>query len=114
MSEQELREKIVEVLTEAMKPIEYGGDSEHAPEFHYPTEEELANALIAAGIGDVSEYKHRAEVAEKQVYCLAKSFAEALFKNGNLKNLIQGFIKDAQKQAEKELKEERKDEQFYL
>lgn len=41
MSEQELRGKRVEVLTEAMKPIKYGDDSERAPEFHYPTEEEL-------------------------------------------------------------------------
>lgn len=57
MTNEELKKKIVEVLKKAMEPIEYGGDSEHAPEVHYPTEEEIADALIAAGIGDVREAK---------------------------------------------------------
>ena len=55
MNNDELKKKIVEVLKKAMEPIEYGGDSEHAPEVHYPTEEEIADDLIAAGIGDVKE-----------------------------------------------------------
>ena len=70
---------------------------------------ECVDALIAAGIGDISEWKHRAEVAERPLHCLARSFAEALCKNGNAENLIQGFIQDAQKQAEKELAEEKKE-----
>lgn len=57
MTNDELKKKIVEILKEAMKPIEFGGDREHAPEVHYPTEEEFADALIAAGIGDVSKWK---------------------------------------------------------
>lgn len=95
MIQEELKEKIAGILKEAMKPIEYGGDIEHAPEVHYPTEDEIAHALIEAGIGDVlghrvfvskdgkeikqlyngkeveqivkerNMYKHRAEVAEK-------------------------------------------------
>lgn len=64
MTNDELKKKIVEVLKKAMEPIEYGGDSEHAPEVHYPTEEEIADALIAAGIGDVSELKNHRVVAE--------------------------------------------------
>ena len=62
MTNDEQKKKIVEVLKEAMEPIEYGGDSEHAPEVHYPTEEEIAAALIAAGIGDVSKWKAYAKV----------------------------------------------------
>lgn len=62
MTNDELKKKIVEVLKKAMEPIEYGGDSEHAPEVHYPTEEEIADALIAAGIGDVSKWKAYAKV----------------------------------------------------
>ena len=96
MTNDELKMKIVDILKEAMKPIEFGGDREHAPEVHYPTEEEIADALIAAGIGDLKEhrifagkdgsikqlysgeevekivkereeYKHRAEVAEREL-----------------------------------------------
>lgn len=33
--------------------------------------EQIADALIAAGIGDVKETEHRAEVAERAVYNLA-------------------------------------------
>lgn len=57
MNNDELKKKIMKVLKEAMEPIEYGGDSEHAPEVHYPTEDEIADALIAAGIGD-TEWQH--------------------------------------------------------
>lgn len=42
---------------------------------------------------------------ETALYCLAKSFAEALCKDGNPQNLIEGFIKDAYVQAEKESQE---------
>lgn len=87
MNNEELKNKIVEILKKAMEPIEYGGDGEHAPEVHYPTEEEIADALIAAGLrfGEnftatfdlmalerehelerrLAEAEHRAEVAEK-------------------------------------------------
>ena len=57
MDNEELKKKIVEVLKKAMEPIEYGGDSEHAPEVHYPTEEEIADALVDAVIGFIGENK---------------------------------------------------------
>lgn len=147
MTEQELREKIVEILNVIQ---DYGyvcRINSRSGECYNVSNKSVADALIAAGIGDVSEYKeklklhrvfvrkdggdikvlygnkevdeiikerdeykHRTKVAEKQVYCLAKMFAEALCKNGNPENLMQGFIKDAQKQAEKELQAERKDD----
>lgn len=71
MTNEELKEKIAGILKEAMKPIEYGGDIEHAPEVHYPTEDEIAYALIEAGIGDV--LGHRVFVSKdgkeiKQLY----------------------------------------------
>ena len=62
MTNEELKKKIAGILKEAMKPIEYGGDIEHAPEVHYPTEDEIAYALIEEGIGDVEEEKHWSEV----------------------------------------------------
>lgn len=67
MTNEELKKKIVDILKEAIKPIECGGDREHAPEVHYPTEEEIADALIAAGIGDVSELKKHRVVVEKSL-----------------------------------------------
>ena len=70
----------------------------------------VAEVFLALIGYQLKKMKHRTEVAEKQVYCLARSFAEALCKNGNAENLIQGFIQDAQKQAEKELAEEKKDD----
>lgn len=66
--------------------------------------------LHLAALEYMGRLKHRAARAERALHCLARSFAEALCKNGNAENLIQGFIQDAQKQAEKELAEEGKDE----
>ena len=50
MNREETKKKLVEELKKEMAPIEYGGDREHAPEVHYPTEEEIAEALIEAGL----------------------------------------------------------------
>lgn len=126
MTEQELRDKIVEVLTDAMKPIEYGGDREHAPEVHYPTEEEIADALIAAGLtfdgeykklyeeekaisqslrgtswqfkGWYEEQKHRAEVAERAARDLI-----AYYCSYTIQSDIDSSLRVALQQAEKEL-----------
>lgn len=112
MTEQELREKIVEVLTEAMKPIEYGGDSEHAPEFYYPTEEELAAALIEAGIGYVKEAERRAARAERALKSRAMCQVLKYFPNeiSGLESCIQEVYEAWIYQAEKELAEEGKDD----
>ena len=130
MTEHELRDKIVEGLTEAMKPIEYGGDSEHAPEVHYLTEEEIADALIAAVIGDVSEWKHRAEVAERAFdkatdlayeyrteadslscsSCPMLHIFDSCKERGLYKNCSKRWKEELLRQAEKELQEERKDD----
>lgn len=50
MNLEETKKKLVEELKKEMAPIEYGSDREHAPEVHYPTEEEIAEALIEAGL----------------------------------------------------------------
>ncbi len=65
-----------------------------------------ADALIAAGIGDVKEAEHRAKFSERVLNCLARSFAEAMCKYGDDPHyLVDGFIQDAYSQAEKELAE---------
>lgn len=50
MTNEELKKKICDIIAPYVSA--YGDD------------ERIADALIAAGIGDVSEWKHRAEVAE--------------------------------------------------
>ena len=128
MKNDEQKNKIVEVLKEAMEPIEYGGDSEHAPEVHYPTEEEIADALIAAGIGDVWEIT---EKAEKAIVSLIKQNKEAEHRAARAEKALMtvcvNVVTDEEddiaveprarvlykaylKQAKKELAEERKDD----
>lgn len=62
MTEQELKEKIVEILR-------YHRDDFIEENYRRDIEridfDALADALILEGIGDVSEWKHRAEVAER-------------------------------------------------
>lgn len=77
MDNEELKKKIVEVLKKAMEPIEYGGDSEHAPEVHYPTEEEIADAIIAAWIGDVKDLQAQVSALEVANIALQAGYNDA-------------------------------------
>ena len=77
MDNEELKKKIVEVLKKAMEPIEYGGDSEHAPEVHYPTEEEIADAIIAAWIGDVKDLQVQVSALEVANIALQAGYNDA-------------------------------------
>lgn len=95
----------------------------------------ISNALISAGIGDVSEYerlktelrskvdyihelwdvkeeyKHRAEVAEKAGRIIQRDMGRVFdVSNPRICELITNIWDLAKKQAEKELQEERKDE----
>lgn len=69
MNEQELREKIVGIVLDipitGIKIREIlGGEA---------TANNIAEALIAAGIGDISEWKHRAKVAERALKNICKN-----------------------------------------
>ena len=119
MNREETKKKLVEELKKAMAPIEYGGDREHAPEVHYPSEEEIADALIAAGLrfGEtltatfdlmalerehdlerrLANAEHRAEVAERALQLMARG--ECTFASPEY----------YREQAEKELAEEEKE-----
>ena len=104
MTEQETREKIVGIITH-----EYVTDKDYAYIFDPRIEEKInnmADALIAAGIGDVSEYKHRAEVAENELklYKLAVKIWQERYSDIRCFN-----FNIALRQAEKELAEEGKD-----
>ena len=89
MTNEELKKKIVEILNEAFTerdviPVHTAPDGKKTA---LPDElckifnnivvqaviPYFADALIAAGIGDLSEYKHRADKAERALHILAKN-----------------------------------------
>lgn len=123
MTELELRNKIAKHVCCA---CEMGlGDGECAESSDYRKCSVcggVADALISAGIGDVSEWKHRAKIAEKTMIRLAEKYVDAA-KINTIKD-VNGKIYFAERQAcvtyvatmemlesEKEFQEERKDEQ---
>lgn len=65
MNEQETREKIKKIIAPYVSA--YGDD------------ERIANALIAAGIGDVKEAEHRAEVAEVENAELKEGYIKEIY-----------------------------------
>ena len=77
-----------------------------------------AEALIAAGIGDVKEAEHRAQVAERALRIVAKEipcdewcpFSQKCNVELNGENGYQCCFDEYLRQAEKELAEERKDD----
>ena len=62
MTNEELKKKIVEILEKGYTPVEY--DDGDWGQTYFPTNEDVADALIEAGIGDVSELKNHRLVAE--------------------------------------------------
>lgn len=134
MNREETKKKLVEELKKAMAPIEYGVDIEHAPEVHYPTEEEIAEALIEAGLRftesltatfnkmdllrehqlvcRLANAEHRAEVAEKALNSACFILAKNYYTDGKEDWAKRGaecatFYRE---QAERELAEEGKDD----
>lgn len=106
MTEQEKREKIFKIIS---KGILHGEDN-----YGMPTDktiENIADALIEAGCGDVKEAEHRAEVAERAGRIIQRDMARVFdISKPRVCELIANIWDLAKKQAEKELAEERKDE----
>lgn len=103
MNKQELRDKIIGIVLDV--PITgikirdiLGGVA---------TANNIAEALITAGIGDVSEYKHRAEVAERALRKIVEADRAGCLDE---KKAVEGMFYFYLQQAEKELQEERKDD----
>lgn len=142
MNNEELKKKIVEVLVPVVKSGNISCNEENAcKRCWFPCEIErtagrLADALIAAGIGDVktiqeiatsatamavleaAQAEHRAEVSERALFDLAlycaKTVSPDYVRNTSEENQIEyakAICKEWRAQAEKELAEERKDEQ---
>lgn len=113
------REKLIQVLRDN---IEY--ELRHYPDDNYVevafNYEAIADALIAAGIGDVTEYKEtirdlNTDVVERALFNMTKEYILAKHKIATTKDgqflvgerMIALFAGDAIKQAEKELAEEK-------
>ena len=124
MNNDELKKKMVEIIIDAIwKDAEADYDSTDESEART-----IADDLIAAGIGDVKEAKHRAEKAEqlKNQYCrallnLARRYVaktnmtlshgnEPHSRSTDIEMLALYIIANECEQAEKELAEEGKDE----
>lgn len=114
MNNDELKKKIVEVLKPVIRAGNISCNEENAcKKCWFPCEIErtagrLADALIAAGIGDVKEAEHRAEVAERALKNRAISHVSKCFPNeiSGLENCVQEVYEAWIYQAEKELEEE--------
>lgn len=107
MTEQELREKIARIIAKHLCKNRYSHFQLYGDLANCYSRENFAeceaiadtvDALISEGIGDVSEYKYRAEVAERALQ-IADELGE-----------LCGRKEDYVQQAENELAEERKDE----
>lgn len=113
MNNEELKKKIVEILFPVLKGSRISCNEENAcKQCWFPCEvdrlaDSLADALIAAGIGDVKEIKYRVRRAEKALYIACRETAEIIFKD-DFDRHAQEYMYGYLKQAEKELAEEEK------
>ena len=111
MTNEELKKKIKEILRKRMTELLGSCHTDEIPLTEEGAEailfyaDEFADALIAAGIGDVKEAEHRAEVAERAARDLI-----AYYCNYTMQSDIDSSLSVALQQAEKELAEEKKDD----
>lgn len=75
MNNDELKKKIVEILEEGYTPIEY--DDGDWGQTYFPTNEDVADALIAAGIGDVKDLKVQVDSLEITNIALQAGYDDA-------------------------------------
>lgn len=100
MNNDELKKKILSIVRGAML------EADELP--FLETTDNIAEALIAAGIGDVKEAEHRAARAERALKNRAISHVSKCFPNeiSGLENCVQEVYEAWIYQAEKELEEE--------
>lgn len=105
MNEQELREKIVKVLEEYRDWFIEEDYKRDIAKIDYTG---IADALIEAGIGDISEWKHRAKVSQRALRNRTEQFLKLQgYANEEIRYLtLEYVIPNDLKQAEKELKGE--------
>ena len=122
MTNEELKKKIVEILVNCKSDecaIDLCSECTGNPCISNCREKEQADALIAAGIGDVEDVEQRAEVAERALNKFAENiscedcpFFSDCSSLEKMKDSVHPNYCFAEylRQAEKELAEERKDD----
>lgn len=100
MTEQELRKKIYDIMTRVW-------DDTYFPCTRDIIIKRMADALLVAEIGDVSEYKHRAKVAERALINALKCVdcKNCLYKNTqylSIDNCYDRFLLEAEKELQEE------------
>lgn len=112
MTEQELRESIFYIIMSRKFTDSFGDEMGIDEEMA----KQLADALLAAGIGDINEWKRKAEVAERALdlcetaYILSLNHGATEGISGQAIASDLGVHKFFMEQAEKELAEEGKDD----
>lgn len=116
MTDEELKKKIVDIL------VNCKSDCDGNPYIENCREQQLADALIEAGIGDVKEEKEKLEGryywevarekfrAERAERALINEIKTRIKMTGDYEALVYTYYGNAIQQAEKELAEERKDD----
>ena len=117
MTEKELRDKIADKVYEILRKSSKLQDGKRVLTLDInginKVAERVAYSLIFLGIGDVSEYKHKAEVAERALRKAINMLHCYECDNDcdlNIYRTSQYCVEMWLQQAEKELQEKRKDE----
>lgn len=120
LTNEELKKKIAQIIADYFCPQKnehknlWGDDRMCYSKMNFAECErvtECTDALIAAGIGDVEEAEHRAEVAERALLNLCIDIQTySLFDQTPLVTEASVKMQEYLQQAEKELAEERKDD----
>ena len=105
MNNEELKKKIIEILEET----EYEWTEEKNGYILQIFYDKLADALIAAGIGDVKEAEHRAERAKRALLTACVNLIKDEEDNVNMELLARVVYTHYLRKAEKELAEEEKE-----
>ena len=114
MTNEELKKKILEIFDKAIGDW-YEKDDGLFADGYTPEEGDnrfkafIADALIAAGYGDVKEIKYRVRQKKKALYIACRETAEIIFKD-DFDRHAQEYMYGYLIQAEKELAEEEKDD----
>lgn len=113
MNNEETKKKIVDILDNkqthgvSLQRISVDGPIKIVQ--IYTPNEDIADALIAAGIGDVKEAQHRAEVAELALKDVCTNVIKDEEDDIAIEPRARVLYKAYLRQAEKELEEERND-----
>lgn len=98
------REKIIEIIK---RNGTYNGRS-LSFDYYVIQPDDLADALIAEGYGNVAEWKRRAEVAGKKYNIALVSYAKCHRKITHYNKMTTTYDREITQQAEREIEEERK------